>query len=217
MFIFNSPSVQHSKKPLDNYEKVLLFLHTTIIANYRHCTNIQIHRCGRRFEQQTGICYSKGTQRLHVVSYPRRHRPIQRKRIQAVQTDGWRWGSEFHDEPELALCGFQRNHMGNWQERTRVPLWYKTRPFCPGIQATRKRSERTSNPYQLRFCGCQQRNMALQWRCSISVRQQYPEGDILHRDRHRHTLCWAGQQHPHPQSLQPIGHLEDTNQRTILS
>jgi hypothetical protein len=33
---------------------------------------------------------SKGTQRLHVVSYPRRHRPIQRKRIQAVQTDGWR-------------------------------------------------------------------------------------------------------------------------------
>ena len=90
VFIFNSPSVQHSKKPLDNYEKVLLFLHTTIIANYRHCTNIQIHRCGRRFEQQTGICYSKGTQRLHVVSYPRRHRPIQRKRIQAVQTDGWR-------------------------------------------------------------------------------------------------------------------------------
>lgn len=44
-----------------NYEKVLLFLHTTIIANYRHCTNIQIHRCGRRFEQQTGICNSKGT------------------------------------------------------------------------------------------------------------------------------------------------------------
>ena len=30
------------------------------------------------------------------------------------------------------------------------------------VQATRKRSERTSNPYQLRFCGCQQRNMALQ-------------------------------------------------------
>lgn len=49
------------KKPFDNYEKVLLFLHTTIIANYRHCTNIQIHRCGRRFEQQTGICNSKGT------------------------------------------------------------------------------------------------------------------------------------------------------------
>lgn len=36
VFIFNSPSVQHSKKPLDNYEKVLLFLHTTIIANYRN-------------------------------------------------------------------------------------------------------------------------------------------------------------------------------------
>ena len=84
------PQYNIQKKPLDNYEKVLLFLHTTIIANYRHCTNIQIHRCGRRFEQQTGICYSKGTQRLHVVSYPRRHRPIQRKRIQAVQTDGWR-------------------------------------------------------------------------------------------------------------------------------
>ena len=49
------------KKPFDIMKKLLLFLHTTIIANYRHCTNIQIHRCGRRFEQQTGICNSKGT------------------------------------------------------------------------------------------------------------------------------------------------------------
>ena len=84
VFIFKSPSVQHSKTA-STIMKKLLFLHTTIIANYRHCTNIQIHRCGRRFEQQTGICYSKGTQRLYVVSYPRRHRPIQRKRIQTYK------------------------------------------------------------------------------------------------------------------------------------
>lgn len=57
VFIFNSPSVQHSK----NRSTIMKNLHTTIIANYRHCTNIQIHRCGRRFEQQTGICNSKGT------------------------------------------------------------------------------------------------------------------------------------------------------------
>lgn len=58
VFIFNSPSVQHSKNRSTIMKK---YLHTTIIANYRHCTNIQIHRCGRRFEQQTGICNSKGT------------------------------------------------------------------------------------------------------------------------------------------------------------
>lgn len=61
VFIFNSPSVQHSKNRSTIMKKYFFFLHTTIIANYRHCTNIQIHRCGRRFEQQTGICNSKGT------------------------------------------------------------------------------------------------------------------------------------------------------------
>ncbi len=38
-------------------------------------------------------------------------------------------------------------------QNTTVLSWYTTYP---------KRSERTSNPDQLRFCGCQQRNMALQ-------------------------------------------------------
>ena len=41
VFIFSSPSVQHSKKPLDNYEKVLLFLHTIIIALEALHKNIQ--------------------------------------------------------------------------------------------------------------------------------------------------------------------------------
>ena len=41
-------------------KKYFFFLHTTIIANYRHCANIQVHRCGRRFEQQTVYAIQKG-------------------------------------------------------------------------------------------------------------------------------------------------------------
>ena len=90
VFIFNSPSVQHSKKPLDNYEKVLLFLHTTIIANYRHCTNIQIHRCGRRFEQQTVYAIQKGPK---GYMWFLTHDGIDRyngKEFKPYKTDGWR-------------------------------------------------------------------------------------------------------------------------------
>jgi len=32
------------KETFANYEKVLLFPHTAIIADYKYCTNIQIHR-----------------------------------------------------------------------------------------------------------------------------------------------------------------------------
>lgn len=57
VFIFNSPSVQHSKNRSTIMKKYFFFYILLLLP----IIGIQIHRCGRRFEQQTGICNSKGT------------------------------------------------------------------------------------------------------------------------------------------------------------